>query len=234
MYSFRSKVRFSEIGEDGRLRLSSVINYFQDCSTFQTEELGLGFRYLEKQDKVWILVSWQVIVHEYPALCEDIKVGTWPYDFKGFFGYRNYVMENEQHQVLAEANSVWIYMDTATGKPVKINEEVLKGYELEERLPMDYAPRKVTLPKIYMELQEFPIRHYHIDTNRHVNNGQYIQLARECIPHDFIVKEVRADYRKAAVLGDRIFPLVCQTPEKYTVVLADSDKVPYVVVEFYQ
>ena len=32
-YSF-DRVRYSEIGEDKSLTLNSVINYFQDCSTF--------------------------------------------------------------------------------------------------------------------------------------------------------------------------------------------------------
>mgnify|MGYP000603361539 CR=1 FL=1 len=34
-YSFTSRIRYSEIGEDGNLTLPGLINYFQDCSTFQ-------------------------------------------------------------------------------------------------------------------------------------------------------------------------------------------------------
>ena len=39
MYSFDSFVRYSEVGEDKKLTLDGIINYFQDCSTFQSEEL---------------------------------------------------------------------------------------------------------------------------------------------------------------------------------------------------
>ena len=42
MYSFKSRVRYSEVGEDKKLSLNGIINYFQDCSTFQSEMLNNG------------------------------------------------------------------------------------------------------------------------------------------------------------------------------------------------
>ena len=41
-YTFSSKVRYSEVDENGELSLGSLVNYFQDVSTFQSEHLGLG------------------------------------------------------------------------------------------------------------------------------------------------------------------------------------------------
>jgi hypothetical protein len=38
-YSFEGKIRYSEVGEDGRLTMPGILNYFQDCSTFQSESL---------------------------------------------------------------------------------------------------------------------------------------------------------------------------------------------------
>ena len=39
-YEFHSHVRYSECGEDGRLSLGAVVDYFQDTATFQGEHLG--------------------------------------------------------------------------------------------------------------------------------------------------------------------------------------------------
>ena len=47
-YSFSGRVRYSEIGENGLLTLPGVLNYFQDCSTFQSEEVGLGTKGVER------------------------------------------------------------------------------------------------------------------------------------------------------------------------------------------
>ena len=41
-YSFKGRVRYSEIGEDGCLTLPGIQNYYQDCCTFQSEEYRAG------------------------------------------------------------------------------------------------------------------------------------------------------------------------------------------------
>ena len=71
-YSFSGRVRYSEIGENGLLTLPGVLNYFQDCSTFQSEEVGLGISVLKDWKRFWVLSAWQVIVERYPAMGEEI------------------------------------------------------------------------------------------------------------------------------------------------------------------
>lgn len=48
-YSFTSRIRYSEIGEDGNLTLPGLINYFQDCSIFQSEAIGEGVAELKNE-----------------------------------------------------------------------------------------------------------------------------------------------------------------------------------------
>ena len=90
MYHFDTRVRFSETDKNRKLTLEAMVDYFQDCSTFQTEELGVGFSYLLPKNLTWVLSYWQIIVEEYPALGEEISICTIPYDFKGFLGKRNF------------------------------------------------------------------------------------------------------------------------------------------------
>ena len=92
-YSFNSRVRYSETGENGKLTLPGVLNYFQDCCTFHAESVGLGGDVLKARDRAWVLSSWQVIVDEYPAMGTEIRITTAPYDFKGFMGMRNFTIE---------------------------------------------------------------------------------------------------------------------------------------------
>ena len=88
-YDFYSHVRYSECGEDGRLSLGAVVDYFQDTATFQGEHLGIGVSYLKKQHIAWILTSWQIITDHFPKLAEPVTVRTWAYDFRSFYGLRN-------------------------------------------------------------------------------------------------------------------------------------------------
>ena len=41
-YTTEGRIRFSEVDHTRRITLPGIVNYFQDCSTFQSEDLGLG------------------------------------------------------------------------------------------------------------------------------------------------------------------------------------------------
>lgn len=234
MFSFTSKIRFSETDPDRTLTLSSLINYFQDCSTFQSEAIGKGFDFLEPLHRVWMLSSWQVLIHRLPRLGETVLIGTWANDFSTLFGGRNFILKSEIGDVLAVANSIWILADTQTGRPVKITEEFAEGYETDAPYPMEYAPRKIPVPKDFFTETPFAINQSHLDYNQHVNNGQYIRMAEAYLPTGFPVSEFRAEYRKAALLGNVIHPFVTLTEETCTVVLADETHSPYATVQFFR
>ena len=233
MYTFDSRVRYSEVGVDGNMMLQSLLDYFQDCSTFHSEDIGLGLDYLTQIHQVWVLSSWQIFVNRYPHLCEHIIIGTAPYEFKGFLGYRNFEMKTAQGEVLAYANSVWSLLDTQKMVPTKPGERMLKGYKLEEKYPMEYAPRKIHVPAEGCEKEAFTVKQHHLDTNKHVNNGQYVRMAMDFIPEDFEIKQLRAEYKSQAVLDDEICPFVAVSEEGklYTVVLNNKDGRPYCIVE---
>ena len=231
MYSFDSCVRYSEVGEDKKLTLNGMINYFQDCSTFHSEELQVGVGKLEALQRVWVLSSWQIVFDRYPSLCERIRISTWPYQFQGFLGCRNFTMTDGDGRMLAWANSLWTFLDTQTGRPARVPEEIENAYELEERLDMNYASRKLPMPMGGETGDPFAVQKHHLDTNHHVNNGQYIQMAREYVPEDFRIRQMRAEYKKSALLGDMIYPVTAFEDGRYTIGLCDELGKPYAVVE---
>ena len=57
MYTFDSKVRYSEIDHRGTMTLPALINYFQDCSTFQSEDIGYGVERFQTEGKAWVLAG---------------------------------------------------------------------------------------------------------------------------------------------------------------------------------
>ena len=64
MYTWDSRVRFSEIGEDKRLTLDGILNYFQDSSTFHSEDIGNGMEVVESLKRVWVLSSFFLILSQ--------------------------------------------------------------------------------------------------------------------------------------------------------------------------
>lgn len=234
MYSFNSRVRYSETDSEGKLSLESLLDYFQDCSTFHSEDIGVGIEYVSRHHLVWVLSAWQIVVERYPILCENIKISTAPYEFKGFMGFRNFLMETEEGERLAYANSVWTLMDMENMRPARVTEEMKTAYVLEEPLAMNYASRKIELPECSCIMPEaIQMKQHHLDTNHHVNNGQYVRIAAEYLPAGIRIKQMRAEYKKQAVLGDRVYPAIYMTEKnKCTVMLNNEEKQPFCIVEF--
>lgn len=232
MYTFDSRIRYSECDSKGQLSLEGLINYFQDASTFHSEDLGLGIEYLDKEKQVWVLCSWQIVVERYPEMGERVVVGTFPYDFKGCFGSRNFFLKDEQGQYIAKANSLWTLLDLENQRPMKPTPIMLERYVLEEKLEMEYAPRKIDVPEGGVQQEPIVVHRNHLDTNHHVNNGQYVRMAMEYLPENFRIGELRAEYKKQALLGDVIYPRVIMEENMCVVSLCDETGVIYVNVEF--
>lgn len=237
MYSFDSRIRYSETDSEGRLTLEALLDYFQDCSTFQSEDLGVGFTYLKERNMVWVLSSWQIVVDRFPDLCERVTVGTFPYAFKGCFGYRNFFMKDKEGGFLAKANTMWTLLETESFRPAHPTEKMLEKYIIEERLAMDYAGRKIPVPDQGSLAEEITVRQQHLDTNHHVNNGQYVRMAMELLPEGFSIKQMRAEYKKQALLHDVLYPCIGSRTgqdgqEIWTVSLQNGQGGVYVNVEF--
>lgn len=232
MYGFNSRVRYSEVDERQRLTMEAMVNYFQDCTTFQSEDNGRGVEYMRSRRKAWMLSSWQIVIDRLPKLGEHIRISTWPYDFKAMYGYRNFMMQDADGAVLIKANSIWFLYDTEAHRPLKVQDEDLKGYGIgaDKPLSMPLAPRKIPVPAACTEGEPIMVTAHHIDTNHHVNNAKYVEIAMEMLPEPIELKELRVEYRKAAVMGDVMIPHITKEDNIYTVVLSSSEGQPYAVV----
>lgn len=232
MYYFDGRIRYSEVDSEGKLTLSSLIDYFQDCSSFQSEELGVGLAFLAQKHRAWVLNSWQIVVERFPKQGETVWTGTLPYELKGFLGLRNFAMLSPDGTYLAKANSVWSLLDTDTWRPAAMLPEFLARYNIGERLDMEYASRKINIPEGGREGEGIVIRKHHLDTNHHVNNGQYVDIAMDFLPEQFQIYQMRAEYKMQTFLDDVLIPYVVQRDGFVLVTLKDTEGRPHAVVEF--
>ena len=233
MYTFSGRVRFSETDPNGDLKMESLIDYFQDCSTFQSEDLGVGIPYLKKSHQAWLVNYWQIDIHRLPKLGDAIVAGTSPYEIRGFMGLRNFMLETAQGERLVNANSVWSLVDMEKGLPVRAGEDIVRAYELFPKFDMEYLPRKIRVPEEPgKKMEPILVTEQFLDSNHHVNNGQYVRLAMAYGPEDAQVARLRVEYKKQAYLGDSIVPEIYETGEETTLIaLNNSEGESFAVVE---
>ena len=233
-----SKERMTELkkmADDNNIELTYSLGLdprFDVSSADENIRQG-GIEYLKKTRHAWWLSSWQIIIDRYPVLGEEIVISTWPYDFKGIYAYRNFTIQDKAGNYLVRANSIWFFYDLEAERPARIRLEDVERYGTgEERLDMEYAPRRITVPEEYEEKEPILVMKHHLDTNHHVNNAQYVEIVREFLPEHFQIGEMRVEYKKAAVLGDVIYPKVKIKDHQAVVALENEQGKPYAVVQF--
>ena len=72
MFYINKTVAFSESAPDGKIKITDMMDYFQDVCTFQSEELGIGLEALKARGFGWVASSWQIVVNRYPDLIKKI------------------------------------------------------------------------------------------------------------------------------------------------------------------
>lgn len=231
MYKMNSRIRYSEIDFRGTLSMTGLVNYLQDCNTFQAEECGYTIENCAAMNRVWVLSAWQIVIYRMPVLGEVVEVCTWPYSFKGFTGLRNYTMKSADGELLVEANGIWTLLDLEKRIPVRITDWESSGYVIGEKLDMDYAPRRIKVEGHGEEKSPIRIGRERLDTNGHMNNAQYVALAEEYVPDGMTTGQIRVEYKKEVKYGMDLIPVVYTEDDKVTVVFRDDDST-IAVVEF--
>jgi len=226
MYSFESCVRYSECDEQTELTLGSLINYLQDASTFHSEAIGHGVEYLKEHQACWVITSWQIEILRTPRFLDQIRISTWCPEVGSITAHRNFTIETTSGQRLVNADSQWAYFDISRGRAVRVPESEQVFATDDAALPMPPFRRKIKPEGTGSQQAPIPVTKHHLDTNHHVNNGQYVRMAADLVrevdpafaPHYLLVQ-----YRSPATLGDTIHPVVYAEDGGWCVDLTDGD-----------
>lgn len=230
MYSFKSKVRYSEVDQDGYLSLEAMMKYFQDCSSFHSEELGVGIDFLTENHLTWMLIAWHIQIFRKPKLGEEITIGTWPHSFRNVRGGRNFVLFDAEGNTIARADSEWVLYNIEQKRITKVPKEVSGPYTLEEALDMGGFTKIAYSGDELKERDRIMVSPFFLDTNGHVNNVQYLNIAKGYV--DDTYNEIRVEYKNQAFLRDEICVYTRKAESKNQVILKNQKNELLVNIEF--
>ena len=240
MYSFTSHVRYSEVDENWRLTIPALIDYLQDCSTFQSDLLGMGPRHIASTKLAWMLSAWKIEIRKLPHFNDEIVVSTWATGFKGLRASRNFTVRRAGDATdagpIVRADSSWFMFDSNKGRPVRTPENESAPYMERDGgdapLDMPAIPHVVRIEDEGEPLTPVQVTAAHLDTNHHVNNAQYVAIALgalgERVPAAPLTLDVH--YSQAAKLGDVIYPHLHEQDDALTVTLDNADGKHYAIV----
>lgn len=234
-YSFESRVRFSEIDLNEKMTLHAMVNYFQDCATFHSEEAGFGFRRNREAGQAWVIAAMQICVKSWPQFNERIRISTWATKFRGMIGLRSNAIESAEGDLLVSANAQWVYMDMVRQTPLRVPAEQTAAYGTEPEKAFseeEVGNRRIRVPEEGgVPHDPFVILEQHLDINGHVNNGQYVLMCMKYLSGLTDARHLRMEFTRQAFPGDTVCPLVYDLPDGKMVTLTDQDGGLYFVLE---
>ena len=124
------------------------------------------------------------------------------------------------------------FVDKVAGKLKRVDDVTIQSMTQEPQLEMNYKDRRIILPKTGGEvLEPIKVLRSDIDYNKHLNNANYVRMAMELLPGDFVVSGLRVEYRIAAKLGDMLTPTVYEADDTFIVSLSIGEDVS-AIIEF--
>ena len=232
MYSLNYKVTTSTCDSEGKLKLFSALQMMQDCSEMWIDSEPQVKEYFARENMAQLLASRQVEIIRVPDFKEELTVTTSVYGMKPMFGFRNTFIYDAEGKPCYRTWSMGAFVDKANGKLKRVDDAVANSLLIEPQLKMNYKDRRIILPKeggkTFAPIQ---VMRADIDYNRHVNNANYIRMAMELLPEDFVVKGLRVEYRVAAKLGDCLTPTLFEIENGFIIELAIGNEAS-AIVEF--
>lgn len=237
--SYERTVGFADLDADGRMSFGKLLDYMQDSSNRQSNEMGLGISYQNEKKRAWILNSWYVNVEEmeghFPGDCEKLVVSTWPYEFNKVFGLRNYSIarKGSEDKYIVKGQGRWFLYDFESDMIGRITDQDKEKYIcVDEKLQMEEVGKKIEAGTKYEQKDSFTVRKYHLDVNNHMNNAWYLKIAEEFVDNKEYVKYFRIEYKLSAKLGDEVIPFVCYDKNRVVIELRGRNGEVYAVCEF--
>lgn len=208
---FVERARVSYFDADVKLRLAPVAYWriLQNAAAGHAAALSAATEELRRNGQTWMLSKMRVDVQRAPLLGEELTVETWPSTkIKGARAYRDYVLKDGAGQVCASSSSLWVIVDLASRRPVRIPESI-------SRLSIDpgYAVPGVEEGWLAEPAGEVAESRYRAlwsdaDQNEHVNNATMVRWAVDSLPLAFLeqheLTSLEAHYRAEVAIGDEV------------------------------
>ena len=202
-------IGYSDVNFDKSLKLSSLLDFFQDIASVNAEKFGFGYSFLYPKNYIWVLLKYRIEFLEYPTENKILTLKTESRGCNKLFAYRNFELY-KQNKIIARASSVWGILDFET-KEMQNAQDILLKIKYMDKFIADKNDLKYSkIPSLtnidYKD--EFKVRYNDIDVNSHANNSNYIIWGLEPIPLEFRkchkLKNIDIHFKKEIKYGEKL------------------------------
>lgn len=201
MFARNFTVMPSDVSLNGRIKLRSLLDCFQDTASLAVESIEGTATELYSRGYAWVLVKYEIeFTADLPRLDDTFNVETFHDPNHGYNTLRAF------RTTFANAKTSWLLADVKTGRAVKPSAHI-PGITSKDNgdINTDFSE----IPDITDATKSVSInvKYHDLDYNSHVNHAAYFEWVND---YDYrqgetlTLKYIRADFRSGARLGENV------------------------------
>ena len=129
-YTARWPVRQYELDQYGHVNNAVYLNWIEQVATDHVETLGFGREWAAQLGGGWVVREHRVTYHRPVVYGDVVLVTTLPQRLDGVRGVRRTEIHRESDgKLLTEAETVWVWVRLADGRPTRIPTDLLRRFE---------------------------------------------------------------------------------------------------------
>ena len=233
------RVRYEDVDKNNHLTLRGFLKYLLEAATRHSDIAGYGLDNAQETHIAWLVLNWKLQVYKYPKTGDSLHIRTWVRFDKKLYSLRDYEVLDNIGNRIAIGSSKWVPVNTETRNIAKISDDMVNAYGPVDINIFNNDFKKLPEPKQeYTNSYIYTIMRRDLDTNKHVNNLNYIDFALEALPYDVYensqFNEVEIMYKKQCLYGDKISCLYTQNEQGEHIVAIKSEdlSVLHAIVKF--
>lgn len=214
-------VRTFEADAHGQVLPATYLRWFQEAAIYASAANGFDEERYRALGTTWFVREFHLVVHSQPQTGETLEVITWAADIERITAHRQYSARRTNGDPIADAEAEWIYMDRATGKPRRLEREVIEAFPPQKEYAL--ADREwgkdllgADLPEADAHRMEHTVAWSELDGAQHVNNAVYAQWITDHIvaasaggrnesdEGPGVIRRLRLEYRRGARGGESL------------------------------
>lgn len=199
MFVYKEETELKE-----RLKTSGLFRLMQNAAGDQCELTGPTEKDIRSKNLMWVIVRQYVELSRYPQPGETLELSTWPGTPRHMFFPRFYIFRIDG-EIIGRGSALWTLVDRTSRKMISpaSREIELEGLVTGEECRLPSAP--VKLPR--SRNGDFTVTAEVLDTNNHMNNTRYYDVAESAFGEAVEGKELSCavtEYVAEAREGDRL------------------------------
>lgn len=217
------RVRHYECDAFGHVNHATYLRYMQEAAMDASAAVGYDLARYAELERHWLIRETNITYLRPLTYGDAVTVRTWVADFRRVRSRRAYALRYAgTGEPVAQAMTDWVYLDSATLRPVTIPDEMIAAFHPEGS--PDNAPRRERFPDPSLPPEKGVtffqrVAWRDLDLAQHVNNATYLAYIENCgvevaAAHGWpmarmmeagfgmMVRRYRIEHKLPALLGD--------------------------------